>query len=166
MTPRLKKFIEEHIDLIENGRWHALYSYASSEIPFQVGNLSYNLLQAGVNPLNDLPRVLPDMFNSAGELTELELPENIISIMRNAFKDCYMLKKIVLPSSLETVDNTSFKGCYELEEIVYKGTAKQFMNNIEPTTDMFWDCKTGTIRCSDKNIFIDFDGTISIEEDQ
>ena len=165
MTPKLKQFIEEHIDLIENGRWHALYSYAASEIPFQVGNLSYNLLQAGVNPLNELPRVLPDMFNRAGVLTELELPENITSIMRNAFKDCYMLKKIVLPASLETIDNTSFKGCYELEEIIYKGTAKQFMNNIEPTTDMFWDCNTGTIKCSDKNIFIDFDGTISIEGD-
>ena len=163
MVPKLKEFIEEHIDLIEEKRWSALYSYAQAEIPFQVGNLSYNLIKAGVNPLEDLNRILPEMFADS-MIDELFIPENITRIQRQAFQSCYFLTKITLPSSIINIDVTAFKGCYELDKIIYEGTATDFIEKIKPITDIFWDCKTGRINCSDADIVIDFDGTVSVEE--
>lgn len=164
MVPKLKTFIEEYIDLIEKKRWQALYSYATAEIPFQIGNLSYNLIEAGVNPLEDLNRILPQMFADS-MIDELVIPENITRIQREAFKCCYSLTKISLPSSIVHIDDTAFVGCYELEDICYQGTTTEFIRHINPTTRMFRDIKTARINCSDANIFIDFDGTVSIEED-
>lgn len=164
MTQKTKEFIEEHIDLIEEKRWQALYSYAQAEIPFQVGNLSYNLINAGVNPLNDLNRVLPEMFCNASNLSEIELPENITKIMRQAFKSCYMLNKIILPESIQSIDETAFEGCYELKEVIYKGTATELLNKVNITENMFWETEIGTITCSDADIQVGFDDYVQIKE--
>ena len=165
MVPKLKTFIEEHIDLIEQQRWQALYSYAEAEIPFQIGNLSYNLLQAGINPLNDLNRVLPEMFCNAMELHEIEIPSNVTKIMRQAFMDCYYLKKIMIPKSVITIDDTAFSNCYDLEDIQYQGTTTEFLNNIKPTAKMFADTKRGIVECSNAKLLFEFDGTVTILED-
>ena len=165
MVPKLKTFIEEHIDLIEQKRWQALYSYATAEIPFQIGNLSYNLLQAGINPLEDLNRVLPEMFCNAMDLHEIEIPSNVTKIMRQAFMNCYYMTKIKIPKSVTSIDDTAFSGCYDLADIQYEGTTTQFLNEIKPTAKMFADVKTGIIECSDAKILVDFDGTIKILEE-
>ena len=163
MVPKLKTFIEEHIDLIEEKSWQALYSYAQAEIPFQIGNLSYNLIEAGINPLEDLNRVLPEMFCDASELSEIELPENITKIMRQAFKSCYMLNKIVLPKSIESINESAFESCYELRQIIYKGTTKEFIDNVKPTTNMFYDTATETINCADGDVDFDSDGDVIVK---
>ena len=165
MVPKLKSFIEEHIDLIEQKRWQALYSYAMAEIPFQIGNLSYNLLQAGINPLDDLNRVLPEMFCNAMELHEIEIPSNVTKIMRQAFMNCYYMTKIKIPKSVITIDDTAFSGCYDLEDIQYGGTTKDFLNNIKPTTKMFVETKNGIVECSDAKLLFELNGTVKILED-
>ena len=164
MVPKLKEFIEDHIDLIEEKRWSAVYSYAKAEIPFQVGNLSYNLIKAGVNPLDDINRVPSEMFCDAQELREIELPENILAIMRQAFKNCYQLTKLVLPLAIESIDETAFEGCYELKEVIYKGTAQELLNKVNITEKMFWDTEIGTITCSDADIMVRFDDYVQIKE--
>ena len=164
MVPKLKTFIEEHIELIEKKRWQALYSYATAEIPFQIGNLSYNMLQAGVNPLEDLNRVLSEMFCNSMELHEIIIPSNITKIMRQAFMNCYYLTKINIPKSVTFIDDTAFLGCYYLEDIQYEGTTTDFLNNIKPTYEMFKDTKKGIVECSDAKVIFDFDGTVNIIE--
>ena len=47
MVTALKNFIEENIDLIEQKKWKDLYDLASVHIPFQIGNLTTNLMYAG-----------------------------------------------------------------------------------------------------------------------
>lgn len=166
MVPQLKTFIEEHIDLIEQKRWQALYSYATAEIPFQIGNLSYNLLQAGINPLEDLNRVLPEMFCNAMELHEIVIPSNVTKIMRQAFMNCYYMKKIKIPKSVITIDDTAFSGCYDLEDIQYEGTTIDFLNNIKPTAKMFEDVRLGIVECSNAKLLFELDGTVKILEEQ
>lgn len=165
MLPKLKTFIEEHIDLIEQKRWQALYSYATAEIPFQIGNLSYNLLQAGINPLEDLNRILPEMFCNAMELHEIKIPSNITRIMRQAFMNCYYLTKITIPKSITNIEDTAFSGCYDLADIEYEGTTTEFLNIISPNSNLFEDTKNGIVSCSDAKLLFDFDGTIKLIED-
>ena len=164
MVQKLKTFIEEHIDLIEQKRWHALYSYATAEIPFQIGNLSYNLLKAGINPLEDLNRVLPEMFCNAMDLHEIEIPSNVTKIMRQAFMNCYHMTKIKIPKSVITIDDTAFSGCYYLDDIQYEGTTTEFLNSVNPSSKLFDDTEKGIVQCSDARILFDFDGTVKILE--
>ena len=92
MTQNLKNFIESNIDLIENKNWRDIYDLASVHIPFQIGNLTANLMKAGIDPLDDLDVVLPEMF-AEGFIDEVVLPVHISVIKRQAFMNCYMLKK-------------------------------------------------------------------------
>jgi len=47
--------------------------------------------------------------------SEIELNENVKTIMPRAFKDCKNLKKVVLPKSLRSIGDEAFSGCIMLE---------------------------------------------------
>ena len=150
MQENLKLFIEKHIDLIENNEFDKLYAWASTEIPFQVGNLTYNLNVAGIDPLKHITIVHPLMYSNT--LTEeVVLPEHILRIKRNAFQDCFELKRIVIPKSVFFIDANAFKGCYELKQIEYTGTREDFEQKfgITQIQYIFADCNTYTIHCED-----------------
>lgn len=154
MVTALKNFIEENIDLIEQKNWRDLYDLASVHIPFQIGNLTTNLMYAGINPLDDLDVVLPEMF-AEGFIDEVVLPIHISVIKRQAFMNCYMLKKINLPPALLRIDNEAFKGCYELHTITYEGTIKHLKTsfpNWEHFSELFYDCPTSFIHCTDGKV--------------
>ena len=154
MVTRLKKFIEEYIDLIETKNWRALYGHAYEEIPFQLGNLTTNLIHASINPLDDLDVVLPEMF-AEGFIDEVVLPIHISVIKRQAFMNCYMLKEITLPPALLRIDDEAFKGCYELHTIKYQGTIKHLkmsFPNWEHFSKLFDDCATNLIYCTDEEV--------------
>ena len=154
MVTILKKFIEEYIDLIEAKDWRTLYNHAYEEIPFQIGNLTANLIRADVNPLDDLDVVLPEMF-SEGFIDEVVLPIHISVIKRQAFMNCYMLKEITLPPALLRIDDDAFIGCYELRTIRYPGTIKKLkmsFPNWEHFSKLFDDCATNLIYCTDRDV--------------
>ena len=154
MVTALKNFIEEYIDLIETKNWRALYSHAYEEIPFQLGNLTTNLIHAGINPLDDLDVVLQEMF-AEGFIDEVVLPIHISVIKRQAFMNCYMLKEITLPPALLRIDDEAFKGCYELHTIKYQGTIKHLkmsFPNWEHFSKLFDDCATNLIYCTDGEV--------------
>ena len=156
MVPALRQFIEKHIDVIEQRKWTKLYELAHEEVPFQVGNLSYNLIKAGINPLEELDYVLPYMFSDANDLKDIELPANIKQVQQKSFVKCYQLKKIVIPKSVMFIDETAFDACYELEDIQYLGTAEEFLQAVEKPATAFWDCATGTVQCADKDVHVGF----------
>ena len=154
MVTALKNFIEENIDLIEQKNWRDLYDLASVHIPFQIGNLTTNLMYAGINPLDDLDIVLPEMFSNS-MLQKIELPVQISVIKRQAFKNCYELKEITLPPALLRIDDQAFDDCYDLHTIRYPGTIKKLkmsFPNWEHFSKLFDDCATSFIHCTDGDI--------------
>lgn len=154
MVTILKKFIEEYIDLIETKDWRTLYNHAYEEIPFQVGNLTTNLIHAGVNPLEDLDVVLPGMFANS-MIENIELPVQIAVIKRQAFMNCYELREVTLPPALLRIDEEAFANCYELRTIRYPGTIKKLkmsFPNWEHFSELFYDCFTSFIHCTDGDV--------------
>lgn len=154
MVTALKKFIEEYIDLIETKNWIALYSHAQTEIPFQIGNLTTNLMYAGINPLDDLDVVLPEMF-AESMIQNIELPVQISVIKRQAFMNCYELREITLPPALVRIDDEAFANCYNLHTIRYPGTMKHLkmsFPNWEHFSKLFDDCATALIDCTDGDV--------------
>ena len=154
MVTALKNFIEENIDLIEQKNWRDLYDLASVHIPFQIGNLTTNLMHAGINPLDDLDVVLPEMFADS-MLEQIELPVQIAVIKRQAFKNCYELREVTLPPALLRIDNEAFANCYELHTIRYSGTIKHLkmsFPNWEHFSNLFYDCPTSFIHCTDGDV--------------
>ena len=150
MVTALKNFIEENIDLIEKKNWRDLYDLASVHIPFQIGNLTTNLMYAGINPLDDLDVVLPEMFADS-MIVQIELPIQISVIKRQAFKNCYVLKEITLPASIIRIDDEAFRDCYDLHTIKYLGTIKHLkmsFPNEEHLSKLFDDCATNFIYCT------------------
>ena len=154
MVTSLKNFIEENIDIIEQKNWRNLYDLASVHIPFQIGNLTTNLMYAGINPLDDLEVILPEMFSNS-MLQKIELPVQISVIKRQAFKNCYELKEITLPPSLIRIDDQAFDDCYDLHTIKYSGTRKHLklsFPNWEHFSKLFDDCATSLIHCTDGDV--------------
>ena len=154
MVTALKNFIEENIDLIEQKNWRDLYDLASVHIPFQIGNLTTNLMYAGINPLDDLEVVLPEMFSDS-MIEQIELPVQISVIKRQAFKNCYKLREVTLPPALLRIDEEAFTNCYELHTIRYPGTMKHLkisFPNWEHFSNLFYDCATSFIHCTDGDV--------------
>ena len=154
MVTALKNFIEENIDLIEQKNWRDLYDLASVHIPFQIGNLTTNLMKAEINPLDDLDVVLPEMF-AESMIQNIELPVQISVIKRQAFKNCYELREVTLPPALIRIDAEAFANCYELRTIKYSGTIKHLkmsFPNWEHFSKLFDDCAAALIRCTDGDV--------------
>lgn len=154
MITALKNFIEKNIELIEQKNWRDLYDLASVNIPFQIGNLTTNLMYAGINPLDDLDVVLPEMFANS-MIEQIELPIQISVIKRQAFKNCYVLREITLPTSIIRIDAEAFSDCYELHTIKYNGTMKHLklsFPNKEHFSKLFDDCATNLVYCTDGEV--------------
>lgn len=155
MQANLKKFIEEHIDLIESFNFTDLYILAKQEIPFQIGNLTTNLRDAGIDPLEHLNRVVPEMFSNS-MIKQIELPKHITKIKSQAFLDCFQLISIVIPESVTFIHETAFKGCYELREITYRGTKEQW-HHVYVSDKIFTDCATDIVVCNDGEVHLSQD---------
>ena len=107
-------------------------------------------MHAGINPLEDLDVVLPEMFSNS-MLQKIELPVQISVIKRQAFKNCYELKEITLPPALIRIDDEAFSNCYKLNTIKYPGTIKHLkmsFPNWEHLSKLFDDCATNFIYCT------------------
>ena len=145
MVEALKRFIEDNIELINSEEWLELYTLASSNIPFQIGNLTTTLLDSDINPLETLDRIVPEMFCDS-RIKQIYIPDNIDIIRRQAFKSCFDLTTISLPETLNRIDATAFSYCYALENIEFRGTIDK-LPAMPP--DLLQDCATDVIHCTD-----------------
>ncbi|MBQ9746827.1 MAG: leucine-rich repeat domain-containing protein [Clostridia bacterium] len=73
-------------------------------------------------------------FSNNDEISDIVIPENIVSIGEYAFADCKNLKNVVLPSRLENIGKGAFRGCTSLEMI----TIPSEVDVIAP--ELFNDC--------------------------
>ena len=80
------------------------------------------------------------------KLTSIEIPQNVITIELNAFKECYNVQRITLQSGLETICDSAFNGCAKITIIEIPDS----VNNI--AINAFENCdKLNDILVSDKN---------------
>ena len=95
-----------------------------------------------------------DAFSSCMGLTEIIIPNGIISIHDDAFVNCYELQQVTIPNTVTSIGDYTFGHCSSLTTIIYNGTIEQWQN-IDFAED--WDC------CSDNYTVYCFDGSISAD---
>ena len=147
MRYEVKCFIERNILLIEEHKFEELYKRALQELPFQIGNLTTNLMDAGINPLDYSNKIYSWMFSNS-MIKQLDIPDHITEIESSAFRDCFWLTKIHIPLSMITINEYAFSGCYDIEEITYEGTITEW-RYIDKNGSIFDGCYTNVVHCSD-----------------
>ena len=115
MDDKVKKFIEENIELIESNRWDELYK-KSDDLKADVGNFTKAMLDADIHPENYLSD-LPIHFLRGSNISEFEIPNNIKSIGKYAFTCCYNLTSVTIGNNITSIGECSFEHCYSLTSI-------------------------------------------------
>ena len=76
----------------------------------------------------DTKIIYQSAFQSCESLTEITVPEGVVTLGNSAFRDCKMLGDVTLPKSLKTVGTYAFRNCNHLfsatipENVVYIGS--------------------------------------------
>lgn len=99
------------------------------------------------------------------EIQEIEIPEGVTTIEKEAFFDMKYLKRVKLPSTITTIEEGAFARCLDLEEINFPAALSYLGNaafsscsslkrvNIEPGNDHFVVVK-GVLYTSDMSVLI------------
>lgn len=147
MYREVKKFIEDNINLIDEGRFMDL------NLPddiFIQGEFWEVMRNAGINPLVYLKNI-PVAYMKGEDIKEFKCPSNIESIDSNAFSGCDNLRKVEfneglevidveafygsglvevnLPSSLNQIYEGAFRDCEKLEKVSFKGNNLTFIGS-------------------------------------
>lgn len=111
MTDSIIKFLEDHIELVDEGNFELLYGELPTDISWDC--LTQLLYDCGIDPLQNFSHV-PSYFAAHCTLpSNFKLPENISSIESHAFLGTN-LTKIDIPTHCETIGNIAFGSCNEL----------------------------------------------------
>ena len=79
--------------------------------------------------------IKPNSFKGCKRLKAVKIPESVETIGASAFMDCSSLKEIVLPQNLTSIDANVFTGCTSLRRV----TIQEYVTSIALTG--FIDCK-------------------------
>lgn len=123
MNDKLKKFINENIDLInENTKesWEEIYkqlrySLHSWEL---IGKFTKMILDAGINDPASIMGYIPDNYLYESTIQDYKLPDNVISIGAFAFAYCDSLIEIIIPNGVIDLDVGAFHACRSLTNII------------------------------------------------
>ena len=66
------------------------------------------------------------VFMECSGLTSMDIPDGVTSIEYRAFEDCSGLTSIEIPDRVTSIGNGAFKGCSRLTSVYYKGTAEEW----------------------------------------
>lgn len=138
MNTEIKEFIEEHIDLIEDGRFEELYKLQSKwytvELARLVGIFTETLLSADIDPAKYMKKI-PPFYLTGTKIVSYAIPQSITSIDWAALINCNELTSVTIPNSVTYIGDSAFGKCEELTRINFKGTISQW-NKIK--LDPMW----------------------------
>lgn len=84
-------------------------------------------------------------------LTNITIPNSVISIDKWAFESCVSLEKITIPNSVTWIGYQIFSGCSSLTNIDFQGTMIEW-NNIDKDDSWRGGSSLKTITCTDGTI--------------
>ena len=76
-----------------------------------------------------IQRIGDDAFSFCIWMTEIELPEGIVSIGDRAFELCVYLKNVTLPNGLESIGNKAFSTCSAFTNVTIPDSVKTIGND-------------------------------------
>lgn len=120
MDPKIKHFIEKHLDLIKVDEWKEIYVLANGAPGFPTRLFTETLLNANINPLEHLDYI-PEDFLRGSSIKEFEIPGHIKKIGSSAFSWCSSLKSITIPDSVTSIGEWAFRNCSSLTSITIPG---------------------------------------------
>ena len=63
-------------------------------------------------------RLPDDFFSGIKNIVSVILPDNLLTVSKNLFKDCVSLSSVTLPERLAAIEGGAFSGCVSLKEII------------------------------------------------
>ena len=98
-------------------------------------------------------RVYRYAFGAFRELTNITIPDGVLSIGDYAFGSCNKLTNITIPNSVTSIGNYAFARCSSLTSIEYNGTKEQW-EDITKGDDWNYGNNSFIIHCTDGDIKI------------
>lgn len=170
------KYIENHINLIDNEQFELLYTEAGKDA-ILARDITDILLASGINPLEYMYYIpngfargarrsmkgffIPDGIEGiegfafgATDISAITVPDGCKQICRGAFSRCPELESIWLPASLYMIGDGVFNDSNPKLTIYYKGTCEMW-HMINKTLNWFAlnEGHKCPIVCSDKITF-------------
>ena len=126
MNNEVKKFIEQHIDLIEDNKWEEIYREYNrmSFITCPIGKFTCIMLEAGINPLEYINYIPKNYLRGSDISGKFIIPNGITDIGDYAFYDCYELTGVTIPGSVTSIGYAVFWGCLNLTSVTIERGVK------------------------------------------
>ena len=91
-------------------------------------------------------------FQDCTSLTEITIPDGVVTIYFDTFNNCTSLTSVTIPASVTSIDNSAFSGCSGLTSVTYKGTfdpgsSSAAFTDCSKLTSAFYGCSglTGSL---------------------
>ncbi len=85
------------------------------EVPERIDNFPVTVI--GAYAFTGSSTWAPDQYKVNEKIREIILPETMLEIKKDAFRDCKKLERISLPENLKAVGESAFSNCLSLREI-------------------------------------------------
>ena len=175
MKWEIKKFIKDHLQLIDDGNWDEFYTEVAHntsvgdifQIDTDIGDLTEFLMSCGCDPLFSMKRVptcylcgsnqpgitIPtgiwsigcSAFAEMNNLTSVHIPVHVGVLNRNCFAYCSRLKYIKIDDPNIFIHEAAFEGCGSLHSIDFAGTVLEWREKDLILYDAVVTCKDGTV---------------------
>lgn len=144
MDDRVKQFIEDNIELIEDNQWEELYTKTKYELDIATGEFTSCMFAIDIHPEVYL-KELPARFLFKSNIKEFNIPNNITSIGMGAFYGCKNLTCVTIPNGVTSIGIGVFRDCSKLTSMIIP-------KSVTAISDyMFWD--------GPHELIIDYSGT-------
>ena len=109
-----------------------------------LSNLTYLLMKAGIEPLKYMDEIPKDYLAHNSDLISIDIPSNIKSIGKYAFRNCKNLETVAISNGVTTIGYEAFKNCSSLtsvtipnsltsigDEVLYGCSSLKFINYLD-----------------------------------
>lgn len=138
MLPKVKQFIEENIDLIEQNTkesWEEIYKKIPESL---TGKLTETLLKCEIDPARILGYI-PEYYLSWSNISDYKMPNNITNIGKYAFQ-YNRLKNVILSDNIKGIEYSTSKDDYKLFQNLDNYTIEDGVSYIPSNNNKYFAC--------------------------